>query len=123
MKQSTVPTLLKRARKLITPLDKWTQGSRAKNAYGSTGVHDSDAETFCALGAMERVIDPQSEEFSDLYVAMEGYLSRVAKNEFDRDIVSLNDDLNHPTRAHNNVLHVYDLAIERATADAIARSS
>lgn len=123
MAQITPLGLLKGARKRITDIEHWYQGSYAIDHNGMQLKPTApEAYAFCALGSLYRSAHQDSEQF--LYgpaATANAYLEAAARDLFGFDIVSLNDGYGFfgeedpdPDHVHAQILKVYDKAIERA---------
>lgn len=100
-----ISTILKRARKLITNPKKWTQGTYFRDREGNPVYGElKKAHSFCALGAVERVVA----EGVEMCKASE-FLDECAPDG--KGMVSYNDA---KRRTHEQVLQVFDRAIARA---------
>jgi len=100
--------LLREARALISDPDKWTQGTLARNAYGSEVAHYSpDACKWCAVGAISRVAASNNASYE---TEMSAYSALVQASRilFDSDAVGEVND----THTHADVLALFDRAIE-----------
>lgn len=104
--------VLKAARHLLSDPNRWTKRAYARAADGLDIDATSDmAVSFCAIGAMRHVTGSDSivdnEEYGEAMVALNGAvvwpgkLCRTAR---------FND---HPDTTHEDVLALYDRAIER----------
>ncbi len=80
----------------------WTQGAYARNAAGKCTIpSDSDAVSFCALGALAKLVSRESWLFTPARKALESALGTTAVSEW-------NDE---PGRTREEVLAVFDGAI------------
>jgi hypothetical protein len=91
---------LKAARALITDPAKWTQGAQARDKRGQPfSTHNDNAVCWCALGAIEKVADPYSEEAYEAAKKLRSISPNGTVSDF-------ND-----THTHVEVLALFDAAI------------
>lgn len=103
--------LLREARALISDPDKWTQGTLARNAYGSeVASYSHDACKWCVAGAMLRVADSNDVPYSTELSAHSALVLASRELFGSSAIEEVND-----TRTHADVLALFDRAIELAS--------
>lgn len=96
--------VLKKARKLLSKPEKWTQGWYYKDSNGQDVYDDMDeAVCFCAMGAIERSSNAQ--------VEVESKALLLLKNAVRVDVAAWNDA---PRRTHAQILRGFDKAIKLA---------
>lgn len=108
---------LKIARALIATPEQWTQDALARNQIGVRIPVDSPhAICFCSLGALRRsFVDAHESDFSDEFWSTVSELTCHLPPRSGSDLVFFNDTTG---RTHEQVLAVFDAAIERLeTAD------
>lgn len=102
---STPAETLQKARDLIADPAHWTQKASARSAEGnSVSVRSPKAESFCTLGAIDRVVGHDS----GFYDATHFIYQVIGSAD---SIAQFND-----SHTHAEVLDVLDVAIEKAKA-------
>src|SRR5688572_10298811 len=104
----TPASVLREAKALIAQPSQWCQGWWARDAKGgSTGWRSQDASRFCALGALSKAA-------GDFFPVPESdYLRRASLELYGTDVIDQVNDL----REHQDILQMYDRAIELAEVD------
>lgn len=99
------------ARELITDISRWTQGASARVSANANPVSalDEEAACWCATGALTKQYTSGPDAAADY-----GLVQVTARYLFNgRSIVVVNDGLMRE-KAHANVLHVFDVAVQSA---------
>lgn len=104
---NTTATILKAARDLIAKPENWTQGASARTKSGDeVSIGSSDAECFCANGAIFRVAETPRMGFrAQKFLKAELPESR-------RFVSTFND-----SHAHSEVLALFSKAIKAAEGE------
>ncbi|MGO7308731.1 hypothetical protein ACCS91_33290 [Rhizobium ruizarguesonis] len=103
--------ILTAGRELLSNPDHWTKGVLARDKKGeSIGPFDPKASCFCTIGAIHKVVGPQQSELKRQVV---GYLIEALDtvHKVSAVVSAFND---HPKTSHEQVLELWDKAIEIA---------
>lgn len=106
-KPQTAVEALKAARELISDPKRWTQHHFSATTDGTPcDSQDPDARRFCALGAILRV--------RGVPLHADRYLDEAGKKLFGMNVDQVNDTLQH-----DDVLQMFDKAIQLAEAERV----
>lgn len=103
---TSIASVIREARELITPREKWTQGVLARHENGNAiGPMEDNAHCYCAVGAVARVSGSVEAKWNTI---------RFLTN-FSGGITRFND-----THKHEEVLSLMDKAASAADAEVYA---
>ena len=106
--QGSIGSILREARKLITPERQWTQHQRARDKTGAwVDPWIPEAACWCALGAIEKICHERN------MMEMINPVLRSLQKEMRDGSVSLYND----TESHGKVLKAFDRAIQMEEGD------
>ncbi|MBC2806583.1 hypothetical protein C3Y94_025875 [Rhizobium ruizarguesonis] len=103
--------ILAAGRELLSNPDHWTKGAPARDRKGESIIpYDPKATCFCTIGAIHKVVGPQQLELKRQVV---GYLIEALDtgHKVSAILSAFND---HPKTSHDQVLELWDKAIEIA---------
>ena len=112
--------MLMRARALIETEDRWIKGANAKNTAGrEIEPHDPFCWSLCAQGAVIRAVDRSMEWSTEIErLAMERtllvHLICSARSNSGNPVMNLTSYNDHSTTTHDDIMKVFDMAIDRA---------
>jgi hypothetical protein len=108
---STVFKLLTDAREIVKDIDRWTQGTSARDSAGQR-VHPARkvATCFCTGGVIENLC--QRDEYAGMFNRAANVLTAAANKMGHNDYVELNDNAARPKdEVHRQVIRMFDMAI------------
>lgn len=104
--------VLQKAKELISNPDRWTQGSPARDIDGGeVEPDDSNAHTFCILGAISKACG-FSDSISIILSLCDSDEIMKLLYEKDSDYISMFNDNENTT--HEDVMKFFDIAIKEA---------
>ena len=110
-----VTCVLRKAREIITPEDRWTKGVLARDSQGRSVSADSkDAVCFCAMGAIDKAAFQQYRtsahlSFMEVGDTASDAISVLGEEVGTRTVNVWNDD---PNTTHEDVLEMFDRTIK-----------